>query len=90
MSGTVKTFTVGIMFGSQLKLGKRVNLDWWILGPNYGSSNGKLSGQTTLTPSEQTSLKKEFDKNDSVLFWHTGGNVTLFSYEKELTGQGAN
>lgn len=64
MSGHVTTFTGGIMFGSQWKLGKRVSLDWWILGPNYGSSNGKIIGQTSLTPSEQTSLKKEFDGLD--------------------------
>jgi len=64
MSGKVNTFTGGIMFGSQWKLAKRVSLDLWILGPNYGTSNGKLSGQTALSPSEQTSLKKEFDGLD--------------------------
>ena len=64
MSGKVTTFTGGIMFGSQWKLGKRVNLDLWIIGPNYGTSNGSLSGQTALTPAEQTSLKKEFDDLD--------------------------
>lgn len=64
MSGKVNTFTGGIMFGSQWKLGKRVNLDWWIIGPNYGSSNGSLKGQTALTPSEQSSLKKELDEID--------------------------
>jgi len=64
MSGKVSTFTGGIMFGSQWKLGKRVSLDWWILGPNYGSSNGKLTGQTALTPSEQNSLKQELNDLD--------------------------
>jgi D-cysteine desulfhydrase family pyridoxal phosphate-dependent enzyme len=28
--------------------------------------------------------KKEFDKDETVLFWHTGGNATLFAYEDEL------
>jgi len=64
MSGNVTTFTGGIMFGSQWKLGKRVNLDLWIIGPNYGTSNGKLSGQKALTPSEQSSLRSEFDDLD--------------------------
>jgi Protein of unknown function (DUF3575) len=64
MSGNVTTITGGIMFGSQWKLGSRVSLDLWILGPNYGSSNGKLSGQIALSPSEQSSLKKEFDDLD--------------------------
>jgi len=64
MSGKVNTFTGGIMFGSQWKLGKHISLDWWILGPNYGSSNGNLNGQTPLTPSEQNSLKSEFDDLD--------------------------
>jgi 1-aminocyclopropane-1-carboxylate deaminase/D-cysteine desulfhydrase-like pyridoxal-dependent ACC family enzyme len=29
--------------------------------------------------------KNEFSKNDSILFWHTGGGPALFSYAKKLT-----
>jgi hypothetical protein len=64
LSGNVTTITGGIMFGAQWSLSKKVYLDWWILGPNYGSSDGKLSGQQTLTPDEQASLKDNLNNLD--------------------------
>ena len=39
-------------------------LDWWILGPHYGSSKGSVIGKKPLSPSEQTSLKAELDGID--------------------------
>ncbi len=30
--------------------------------------------------------KKEFDKDDTILFWHTGGTPSLFAYSEELSG----
>ena len=62
LAGGVTTFTGGFLLGAQWKLGKQVYLDWWILGPNYGKSNGKVSGQKTLTPFEQQSLRDELSK----------------------------
>ncbi|MEO7043828.1 MAG: DUF3575 domain-containing protein [Ferruginibacter sp.] len=64
LSGSVTTITGGIMFGSQWSLSKKVYLDLWILGPNYGASNGKLTGQKTLTPDEQQSLKDDLQNLD--------------------------
>ena len=39
-------------------------LDWSILGPNYGFSNGELLGTRTLMASEQQSLREELDDID--------------------------
>lgn len=64
LSGSVNTFTGGLMFGAQWQLGKAVYLDWWLFGPHYGSSNGSISGQQSLSPSEQTSLKADLDDLD--------------------------
>ncbi|WP_084240764.1 DUF3575 domain-containing protein [Pedobacter africanus] len=57
LSGSVNTFTGGVLFGAQWKLSKLVYLDWWILGPNYGTSSGNISGKKTLQPEEQEALR---------------------------------
>lgn len=44
MSGDVTANTGGLMFGAQWSLGRFVCLDWWILGPHFGSSKGDLTG----------------------------------------------
>ncbi len=64
LSGSVNTVTGGLLMGAQWKLGKAVKLDWWIIGPNYGSSNGKIDGKTPLTASEQSALRTELDQLD--------------------------
>ncbi|WEK21085.1 MAG: DUF3575 domain-containing protein [Candidatus Pedobacter colombiensis] len=59
LSGDVTTFTGGVLFGAQWKLSKLVYLDWWILGPNYGTSSGSISGKKTLSPEEQNALRDQ-------------------------------
>jgi len=80
LNGDIKSFTGGLMLGAQWKLSKAVYLDWWILGPNYGSSKGDISGKKTLTASEQQSLRDELDALDIPL--------TKFTYT--VDGNGAN
>ena len=48
MDGNIKATTAGIMIGAQWALGKRICLDWFILGPHYGSAKGVLSGTSTI------------------------------------------
>ncbi len=79
MSGSITGITGGLMIGAQFKLSKKLFLDWWILGPNYGSSNGKISGQQTMDLDEQQSLKDDLNKLDVPL--------TKFTYE--VNGNGA-
>ena len=78
IGGDINTLTGGLMLGSQFKLSKKMYLDWWILGPNYGSSNGKISGQQSLTASEQQSLRDNLATLDVPL--------TEFTYEVNSNG----
>jgi Protein of unknown function (DUF3575) len=68
-SGKLKAYTFGLQLGAQWKLGKSVYLDWWILGPNYGTGSGDLVLATSLTSTEQDELKQELEdlKNDAPL-----------------------
>lgn len=77
------------MIGAQFKLGKSVYLDWWILGPNYGSSSGKISGQRSLSASEQQSLRDEIDGLDIPLteFTYTvNGNGATINFDGPWAG----
>lgn len=60
LSGDVTALTGGLLFGAQWKLSKLVYLDWWILGPNYGTSKGSISGKSVngLDQDEQDALKE--------------------------------
>jgi len=60
-NGDIKTFTGGVMIGAQWQLSKLVYLDWWILGPNFGSSSGKLVGTRPLNVLEQAELRNQLD-----------------------------
>jgi hypothetical protein len=79
LSGSVNTITGGLMLGAQWKLSKAIYLDWWIAGPNYGSSNGDLSGKQSLSPSEQQSLRDELDDLD----------IPLTDFTYKVDGNGA-
>lgn len=61
-SGTVKSTTFGIQIGANIKLGKSVYLDWWILGPNYGAGSGDLKLITPLTAEDQADLADEIER----------------------------
>lgn len=79
MSGKITGITGGLMIGAQFKLGNKIYLDWWILGPNYGSSNGKLTGQKNMNPVEQQDLRDELADLD----------IPLTKYTYNVTGTGA-
>ena len=64
MSGELKTFTAGLQIGAQWKLGGRVYLDWWILGPQYGNAKGSLTGKKALTADEQAEIREELEGLD--------------------------
>ncbi|GAA4339784.1 hypothetical protein GCM10023149_50720 [Mucilaginibacter gynuensis] len=64
MSGNLKTFTGGVMIGAQWKLPKQFYLDWWIFGPSYGTSSGKLTGTAALSQQEQDELRSSLESLD--------------------------
>ncbi len=62
LNGDIKTFTGGLLFGAQWKLSKMIYLDWFILGPQYGSSKGSISGSTTnFSAVERDELRDELE-----------------------------
>jgi len=75
LEGNITAFTGGVLFGSQWVIGKRVAIDWWILGPNYGSSNGDISGQKTLSPEEQQALRDTLEDLDDLPIVKTKSTV---------------
>ncbi len=79
LSGKVSTLTGGVLFGAQWALGSKIYLDWWILGPNYGRSNGNISGKKTLSLSEQQDVRDALD----------GLDIPLTDYTYKVDGNGA-
>jgi len=59
--GDIDTYTAGLKIGAQFKLSKLVYLDWWIIGPNYGSAKGDLYAQRNSNALEQAVIKQEID-----------------------------
>lgn len=61
-SGSVNTYTAGLQLGAQWQLSNKFSLDWWIIGPNYGTSNGTFNFAGSLNDIEQISLQFELEK----------------------------
>lgn len=66
MNGELKGNSFGLLLGTQFNLGNRLVLDWWILGPHYGGSEGRLVGRSAqpLSQAEQDSLREELESLD--------------------------
>lgn len=59
LNGKINGLTGGLMLGAQWKLSKLLYLDWWILGPHYGSSTGSIKVTQALTPDQQEGIREE-------------------------------
>jgi hypothetical protein len=75
------------MFGSQWLIGRRLVLDWWIFGPQYGSGKGDFEGTSSkpLTQQEQDDLHQTLDDIDIPLTDKTV-NVTANGASIKLSG----
>lgn len=63
-SGKVNSVYGGLLLGAQWHFGKAIVLDWWILGPSYGSMNIKLNADTDLSDlsaNDKKELEESFD-----------------------------
>ena len=98
-SGALNTITGGLQIGSQFSLGKHIVLDWWILGPNYGSETGTFSFTGALSPSDQSDLSNQlasvksdapFNAIQSYSVSSTGASLTTKSPWGGLRGGGFN
>jgi hypothetical protein len=87
LSGTLTSNTGGLMFGSQWLIGRRVVLDWWIFGPQYGSAKGDFEGTSSkpLTQQEQDDLRQTLNDIDIPLTDKTV-NVTANGASLKLSG----
>lgn len=63
LAGKLTANTGGLLFGAQWLLGRRVCLDWWILGPHFGSGSGSFVGTTSqpMDQSEQNDLRQQLE-----------------------------
>lgn len=71
LKGNIKALSGGLYFGVQWHLGKRIYLDWQIIGANYGTADISITAHRNLTAEEQAELqgfaedlKDSFDKLD--------------------------
>lgn len=80
LSGDVTALTGGLLFGAQWKLSKLVYLDWWILGPNYGTSSGDISGKKNLSSDEQDALRTSLEDLE---------DLPLVKTKSTVNGEGA-
>lgn len=82
MGGKLTANTFGLQFGAQFNLGKHLILDWWIVGPHYGTSQGDFVGisDRTLNSVEQAELQRQLDDIE----------LPLSDVKAEVTANGAN
>jgi hypothetical protein len=52
-NGKIKSFSGGLMFGTQFNIAKRLVLDIWWIGGHYGSSSGDLNFVASLPTQEE-------------------------------------
>lgn len=66
LAGKLSGNSYGVMFGAQWALGKHVSLDWWIIGPHYGTGKGEFKGLASkpLSNEEQADLKQTLENLD--------------------------
>lgn len=64
VSGNLTSHTGGILFGAQWQLTKKLSLDWWIAGPNFGAGKGKINGITnqSLTDEAKDDVRKYLEE----------------------------
>lgn len=64
ISGRLNAFSGGFSLGAQWRLSEHFYLDWMIMGPHFGFSNGKFSGSKDLSEYEIEEYKGELSNFD--------------------------
>mgnify|MGYP003296313382 CR=1 FL=1 len=59
LTGQLNTLTGGLLAGAQWAVSSKIYIDWSILGPQYGFSNGTLTGKRALNNDEQDAVRQE-------------------------------
>jgi hypothetical protein len=87
LSGSINSFTGGLMIGSQFKLTDMVYLDWWILGATYGKASGKVDARAQLDENEQRAVRDELDAFNNNDFINTKYNVDQNGATMDVDGK---
>jgi hypothetical protein len=89
LTGSLTSNTGGFMLGSQWMIARRVALDWWIIGPHFGTGKGTLSGRNSspISTADQNSLRTEIaDVVNGIPFIKNTIYVDANSASVSLTG----
>lgn len=89
LTGKLTSNTGGFMLGSQWMIARRVALDWWIVGPHFGTGTGTLSGRNSspISMADQNSLRSEIaDVVNGIPFIKNTINVDANGASVSLTG----
>jgi len=79
ITGNLKSYSAGFSIGAQWKLTKQIYLDWMIMGPHYGFSNGSFAGKKDLSAYEIDEYKGELNNLD----------IPMLKITYEVNNQGA-
>lgn len=79
LEGKINAFSVGIAVGAQWKIARNFYLDWLIIGPHYGNSNGSLAAYKDLNKYEQAAINQAFSALD----------IPVIDYSYEVNDKGA-
>jgi hypothetical protein len=87
LSGDLTGNSAGIMFGAQWNIGNHFALDWWIIGPHYGSSKGTLSGHNDAgwSAEDQQSITDKINSLDVPLV-NTSTSVDAHNASLKMSG----
>jgi hypothetical protein len=88
LKGKVSGIGAGAMLGAQWSIGKRVALDWWIIGPFIGAMNARLHGTGDMSDlSAQDKINLEHDiENVDLPLWKIDATVGNNTIDAKVTG----
>ena len=86
LSGNLNTVTGGLLAGAQWAITKQFYIDWSILGPQYGVSNGSLTGKRSLNADEQQAVREELNNLEDLPFITTTYQVDNTGIKADLKG----
>ena len=87
-SGNINAITGGVQLGIQCKIAGRVYLDFWIIGPSYGVSWGKLSFNGALTVNDIAIIKAEIEDLKGSLPFYVISSYDINSMGGSIIEQG--
>jgi hypothetical protein len=88
ITGSINTLSGGLLIGTKWNIGKSLSLDWWILGPSFGSINGLLVGNANfsdMSAADRQQLERDIEDVDLPLI-KTDATVSANRIDVRLSG----